>query len=452
MVGPFEPDRTPTSTTLTVFQKMLANHLSTAPSRMTQGGYAWLIEDEDLYKLRIGATAGFVMHKMPTMPVYNSAFDAVGFKHYDIATSFYVTSVFWNTEILSLLDRKFPSALSGLEVQPGVLSSSLTAREALEHIRTNVVSATATNTDYASLLKLHLSESYVPDAAGPVEYLKKCRTYQQQVKDLGLASVISDDHLMSIAVTAFDNSGHNSSLIARVHRDYKEKCAVVIGTVNGQDVTNGSTGYEYFATFYIKELRLLYEEGDRGKAQQQQAHLTEALQRIDELESQMETQKANLHQVNDNVHEIAASAALSKSDGSTGTHSTGMSTITEDGMAKMIAAMVANAVKAVTPSKSRSNSKGGGGGGGGGDAPPLRKFRTYNRYCFSRGINLWCDGKGTCRRSCERKANHDPTATYDNRKGGSDRLEERWGKLCGPDDNVYDTKADYTGPTLPGDN
>ena len=48
MVGPFEPDRTPTSTTLTVFQKMLANHLSTAPSRMTQGGYAWLIEDEDL--------------------------------------------------------------------------------------------------------------------------------------------------------------------------------------------------------------------------------------------------------------------------------------------------------------------------------------------------------------------------------------------------------------------
>ena len=138
MVGPgiLVPDREPTSTTLTVFQKNLANHLANAPSRMTQGGFAWLIEDEELFKLRIGAAAAFVMYTMPTMPVYNAAFDAVGFKHYDIATSFYVTSVFWNSEILSLLDRKFPSALSGLEVQPGVLPSSLTARDAIEHIRT----------------------------------------------------------------------------------------------------------------------------------------------------------------------------------------------------------------------------------------------------------------------------------------------------------------------------
>ena len=420
---------------------------------MTQGGFAWLIEDEDLHKLRIGVVAGtaFAMQQMPTMPKYEASFDATAFKHFDIATSFYVASVFWNSEVLSILDRKFPSALSGLEVLPGVLPSSLTARDAIEHIRTKVVSVAATSRDYASLLRLHLAEQYAPDAAGPVEYLKQCRTYQQQVKDLGLASVISDDHLMSLAVTAFDNSGHNPSLIARVHRDYKEKCNVVIGTVNGQDVING-TGYEFFATFYIKELRLLYEEGDRG-TQQQQAHLTEALQRIDELESQMEATEANIHQVNDNVHEIAASAAAVKSGGSsTGTHSTGMSTITEDGMAKMIAAMVANAVKAATPSKSRSSSKGGGGGGNSGNTNPLRRFRKYDKYCHSRGINLWCDGQGECRRSCDRKPNHDSSATYDNRKGGSDRLEERWGKWCGPDDNVYATKAEYTGPTLPDDN
>ena len=169
-----------------------------------------MVEDKDLYKLRIGNTdTAFVMPAMPTMPVYNPAFDAVGFKHYDIATSFYVTAVFWNSEVLSLLERKFPSALSGLEVQPGVLSSSLTARAAFDHVRTDVVSTTATNKDYASLLRLHLAESYVPDAAGPVEYLKTCRTYQQQVLELGLPSVISDDHLMSIAVTAFDNHGHN---------------------------------------------------------------------------------------------------------------------------------------------------------------------------------------------------------------------------------------------------
>ena len=451
------PERTPTTTTLTVFQKKIANHLAKAPSRMTPGGYAWLVEDKDMFKLRIGNNdAAYVMPKMPTMPVYNPSFDAVGFKHYDIATSFYVTSVFYNSEVISTLEQKFPSALSGLEVQPGVLPSALTGQEAIEHIRTTIVSITATNNDYASLLTLHLAERYEPVAAGPVEYLKTCRTYQQQVKDLGLPSVISDDHLMAIAVTAFDNSGHNPSLIARVHRDYTEKCNVVIGTdAKGQNVTNG-TGYDFFATFYIKELRLLYEEGDRGK-DRQQAHLTETLQtRIDELEAQMEATEANMHQVNDNVHEIAASAAASKSDGSTGTNSTGMSTITEDGMAKMIAAMVATAIKSNTPANannrnSNSNGGGGGGGGGGNTARRLSKFRTYNCYCFSRGINTHCNGTN-CRRTCDKKPNHDSSATYDNRKGGSDHLEERWGKLCGPDNNVYNTRSEYTGPTLPGDN
>ena len=445
------PERTPTTTTLTVFQKKIANHLAKAPSRMTPGGYAWLVEDKEMFKLRIGNNdAAYVMPTMPTMPVYNPSFDAVGFKHYDIATSFYVTSVFYNSEVISTLEQKFPSALSGLEVQPGVLPSSLTGQEAIEHIRTNIVSATATNNDYASLLTLHLAEQYEPVAAGPVEYLKTCRTYQRQVKDLGLPSVISDDHLMAIAVTAFNNSGHSPSLIARVHRDYTEKCNVVIGTTaNGQDITNG-TGYDFFATFYIKELRLLYEEGDRGK-DRQQAHLTESLQsRIDELESQMEATEANMNQVNDNVHEMAASAAASKSDGSTGTNSTGMSTLTEDGMAKMIAAMVATAIKSNTPAhNSNSNSNGGGGGGGGRNR--LNKFRPYNCYCFSRGINTHCNGTN-CRKTCNKKPNHDSSATYDNRKGGSDHLEERWGKLCGPDNKVYNTRSEYTGPTLPGDN
>ena len=445
------PERTPTTTSLTVFQKKIANHLAKAPSRMTPGGYAWLVEDKDMFKLRIGNNdAAYVMPTMPTMPVYNPSFDAVGFKHYDIATSFYVTSVFYNSEVISTLEQKFPSALSGLEVQPGVLPSSLTGQEAIEHIRTNIVSVTATNNDYASLLTLHLAEQYEPVAAGPVEYLKTCRTYQRQVKDLGLPSVISDDHLMAIAVTAFNNSGHSPSLIARVHRDYTEKCNVVIGTTaNGQDITNG-TGYDFFATFYIKELRLLYEEGDRGK-DRQQAHLTESLQsRIDELESQMEATEANMNQVNDNVHEMAASAAASKSDGSTGTNSTGMSTLTEDGMAKMIAAMVATAIKSNTPAhNSNSNSNGGGGGGGGRNR--LNKFRPYNCYCFSRGINTHCNGTN-CRKTCNKKPNHDSSATYDNRKGGSDHLEERWGKLCGPDNKVYNTRSEYTGPTLPGDN
>ena len=74
------------------------------------------------------------------MPKYDSTFDSLGFKKYDIETSFYVALTFWNSEILSLLEQKFPLAPSGLEVEPGVLSAMLTARAAIEHIRTKVVS------------------------------------------------------------------------------------------------------------------------------------------------------------------------------------------------------------------------------------------------------------------------------------------------------------------------
>ena len=81
---------------------------------------------------------------------------------------------------------------------------------------------------------------------------------------------------------------------------------------------------------------------------------------------------------------------------------------------------------------------------------PLLPWRKYDKYCFSKGINLHCDGSN-CRRLCNKTSKHDHTATYHNKKGGSVHLENRWEKWCGPDNNIYEKKTDYTGPTKYGD-
>ena len=54
------------------------------------------------------------------------------------------------------------------------------------------------------------------------------------------------------------------------------------------------------------------------------------------------------------------------------------------------------------------------------------KWRKYHNYCFSRGINLHCDGLNYWQ-ECKKKNNLNPTATFENYKGGSNKLEHQWG-------------------------
>ena len=87
------------------------------------------------------------------------------------------------------------------------------------------------------------------------------------------------------------------------------------------------------------------------------------------------------------------------------------------------------------------NTGGGNGGGGrGGGRRRQRRAKKYDKYCFSRGVNLECDGSN-CRPHCKKRADHDPTATYHNRGNGSTKLLGRWGKWYGPDGKLYIDEA-----------
>ena len=71
-------------------------------------------------------------------------------------------------------------------------------------------------------------------------------------------------------------------------------------------------------------------------------------------------------------------------------------------------------------------------------------WRCYDHYCPARGANFRCDGT-KCTRFCNRKPNHDTMlgATYEDRKGGSNKNCDKWGKFRGLDDCLYDKKCDY---------
>ena len=69
-------------------------------------------------------------------------------------------------------------------------------------------------------------------------------------------------------------------------------------------------------------------------------------------------------------------------------------------------------------------------------------WRQYKFYCQSRGVNTHCDGT-QCRPTCSRRDDHDATATFADRRGGSERLAERWMGWCGPDNKFYKKQSDY---------
>ena len=70
--------------------------------------------------------------------------------------------------------------------------------------------------------------------------------------------------------------------------------------------------------------------------------------------------------------------------------------------------------------------------------------RQYRSYCYSGGVNLWCNGSDDkCHNKCPsnrptvhrptkgRSPDHDKTATYTDRKNGSERCVDRWlGWVC----------------------
>ena len=82
---------------------------------------------------------------------------------------------------------------------------------------------------------------------------------------------------------------------------------------------------------------------------------------------------------------------------------------------------------------------------GGGTAGHDQGWRQYRSYCPGKGINLKCNGNKcqSFRIKCPPYPDSQKGATYQDKKGGSTKFENRWMTWIGPDGNWWKTKEDY---------
>ena len=450
LIGDNSPPNTdPTRRDAQKFQQLLADKLATLECDRYPGGYSWLVEREATHKTRV-ADASYTMPKYPKRPdhtVLENATEALQIKLYEINNKFFQNTSFWNQESIEAIETAFPGALLGKETADNVLPASLTAREAIEYIIKTVKSTESTHDDYIKLHTDLMQLKFVPSPAGSEGYLKECRRIQKQVSDLEENNCeIHDAHIMSLAVTAFKNSGHTKQFVVAINKEWE---------------ASGSTGLTAFTAFYNKALRSLYVSGDTGT--KHHAFLTQGFEdRFTKMEKTVASNHADIGQVNDNFLEMAAMAS-----GGDGTRSTmDMSTLSGTNVNDFVA-MIAEQVQAKlnitspagpvtrtnTNTTANTNANSNKGGGNPRGTPGVVKYfkdgnpyewRCYDQYCPSKGANFKCDGT-KCNRFCFRKPNHDSMlgATYEDRKGGNDKNCDKWGEFRGPDDCHYVKKSDY---------
>ena len=446
-IGSNPPNTNPTRRDVQKFQQLMADKLATFECDRYPGGYSWLVEREATHKTRV-ADATYTLPTYPKRPdhsILDTATNALVFKLYEINNKFFQTTSFYNQEAIEVIEAAFPGALLGKETADNVLPASLTAREAIEHIIDNVKSTESTHDDYIKLHTELMQLKFVPSPAGSEGYLKECRRIQKQVTDLGESNcVIHDAHIMSLAVTAFKNSGHTKQFVVAINKEWE---------------ASGSTGLTAFTEFYNKALRSLYVSGDTGT--KHHAFLTQGFEdRFTKMEKTVASHHADIGQVNDNVLEMAAMASGGGGDGTRSTMD--MSTLSGTNVNDLVA-MIAEQVQAklkitgpagpVSKTNTNTNSNQNKGGGNPRGTPGVVKYfkdgtpyewRCYDQYCPSKGANFKCDGT-KCTRYCFRKPNHDSMlgATYEDRKGGNDKNCDKWGEFRGPDDCHYVKKSDY---------
>ena len=101
------------------------------------------------------------------------------------------------------------------------------------------------------LTKRLLALEYVPNANGPDRLFQEATTIQGLANGLGTGVLINDEFLIDILKNKINVSGHSKTLLAAINYKWNE-------------VAEDDQTYMAFTELYDKELRLIWEQGDRG--------------------------------------------------------------------------------------------------------------------------------------------------------------------------------------------
>ena len=210
------------------------------------------------------------------------------------------------------------------------------------------------------------------------------------------------------------------------------------------------TVYKKFKEHYIKELQLLHvDRCNKGKGVKDKAYTTE----ITRLERGLTAVKEELEGLEDRQYKTAValrSVAKSNSSGSS-TAGTTVSDLTTlhgarqssyvttdqlDALKQQWQAEVLQIAPTATPTaKPNSSTNGWQTRRNRGE----KTWRQYKHYCWSCVVNLNHDSAGCF--ATKQLSGHQPDATFENKKGGSEKNEHRWMWWNSPDGNVVQERS-----------
>ena len=453
MFGAIVPDREPTISKLRTTKSRVANLLSTIKSRAAPLGLSYIVEDEAQWRLRIGSKDA-ELPEYPELPVLVKNPTTIQYKVYEDANAHYEAVWFWNGKVIALVNKLYPGMMIGLEIpsNPGMLPSLLEAKDALAHIRTQVCTDAAANLEYLRLTDELRQLTYVPNQNGSVEFFNRCIDIQNQVRDLGDVGSITDAHIMTIAQQAFLSSTHTKMYVAGINAQWsvkKEKSLLA------------------FRTHYNAELKRLWDNGDRGEAQQANSAIDD---RFTDMQRKMAAMSADNAKLREDMGLSATDGTATTDDASTVTMATlqrMMDNTVNKAFAEAENRRAGNANSATNRTNGNSNGatgnstgtgntgrtntnssggrgRGGGrGGGSNGNGTRTLGWRKLDKFCDSRGPNTRCDGTMCYRYWCKKREGHDPTLTFERAvaEETEDRPvknKERWGKWLDPNNNLCD--------------
>ena len=210
------PIAEPTIIDLQDFRKKMANALFTQKSRATKTEHAWMVETEAVHRKCTGDdTAVLPKASIEPIALIGAALSATTYRIYEREFDAYETVEHSDQEIINVLQVKFPTVLTDLKIEEGMLPLTLTGRSAFELIERKVTSSAVATKTYLNLVKAVTTRAYVPNGSGPVQYVQEMKRDQLSAA-VDKSGMIDDAFIILCAQHTFMQSGHDKEHIGTI--------------------------------------------------------------------------------------------------------------------------------------------------------------------------------------------------------------------------------------------
>jgi hypothetical protein len=273
------------------FREVLGSALATLPCSTHDCGYSWLVDTEEDYTYRTGATTPYTVQSMPKRPPLPTeppeSASSSEYKQYTIDQQKYNKYFHWNKEALAALEHRFPQSLTPKRTKFKTLPITYTIREAVDYLESLVNSDVEKRETYCAIAKDIILRTYQPNHEGPNEYFAAMQRDKHSI-DVLKQGELTYDTLIIHSQDAFRHSGIPMKEMRTIDEAWR-KDQVTYNYI-------GKTKWTAFTNFYTKNIKELQ---DDGMDHHGTAHLTN---RMEALEARTQT---DLQQLGENQSQLA---------------------------------------------------------------------------------------------------------------------------------------------------